>query len=160
MLHHDAVGFLPAFFETGGISVLSPWPSRKNDRQYSDIIKTTSHKRSTLLFQVAIRRVRQGAFPQLPASVKYFENGLADVVSIPQDRLKASNLFLVSMEWPVETAAPAAVAGARAEQPGIAEVRVAQPGVAEVLAEQPDERWKSIADLSDLGFTQWQSLGA
>ena len=50
------------------------------------------------------------------------------------------------MEWPFETVAPAAVAGARAEQPGIAEVRVAQPGVAEVLAEQPDERLKSIAD--------------
>ena len=93
-----------------------------------------------------IQGVGQGALPQLPASVEYFESGLADVVSISQDRLKASHLFPVSMEWPVETAAPAAVAGARAEQPGIAEVRVAQPGVADVLAEQPDERWKSRAD--------------
>ena len=41
---------------------------------------------------------------------------------------------------------PAAFAGARAEQPGIAEVRVAHPGVVDVLAEQPDERWKSRAD--------------
>ena len=41
---------------------------------------------------------------------------------------------------------PAAFAGARAEQPGIAEVRVAHPGVVDVLVEQPDERWKSNAD--------------
>ena len=41
---------------------------------------------------------------------------------------------------------PAAFAGARAEQPGIAEVRVAHPGVVDVLAEQPGERWKSRAD--------------
>ena len=71
---------------------------------------------------------------------------VATKVASPNTGADADADAVASSDSPVETAAPAAFAGARAEQPGIAEVRVAQLGVAAVLVEQPDERWKSRAD--------------
>ena len=57
------------------------------------------------------------------------EAAVATKVASPNADADADADAVASSDSPVETAAPAALAGARAEQPGIAEVRVAHPGV-------------------------------